>query len=207
MVILNRDVDPCPTTGFSPEKTSYMSSRNREDQPRLPDFYVSGSVPPELRDALEQIWPWFWQYVGHQLGDPDRATDLLEEVAAHISKSLETNPREVRSVLAFCRVAAINYIASTKARESRMDYRGLSRDLEAINGTAAPEWRGEIELWIWVDQVLNGQPPEIRMMLFFRTLGKTWDQVGSLLGLTGGQARLRFYRALRQIDEENRGRR
>lgn len=184
-----------------------MSGRNREDQSRLPDFYVSGSVRPELRDTLEQLWPWFWRYVGHQLGDSDRATDLVEEVAAHISKSLETHPREVRSLIAFCRVAAVNYIASTKARESRIDYRGLSRDLEAMTGTVAPEWRGEVELWIWVDQVLNGQPTEIRMMLFFRTLGKTWDQVGSLLGLTGGQARLRFQRALRQIDEENRGRR
>jgi len=197
-------VNPCP--GAGPEKVSSMSGGNEEDQSRLPDFYVSGSLRPELRDALEQLWPWFWHHVGHQLGDSDRAADLAEEVAAHISRSLEAHPREVRSLVAFCRVAAINYIASTKARESRIDYRGLSRDLEATTGTAAPDWRGEVELWIWVDQVLNGQPAEIRIMLFLRTLGKTWDQVGSVLGLTGGQARLRFYRALRRIDEENRGR-
>jgi DNA-directed RNA polymerase specialized sigma24 family protein len=183
-----------------------MSGRNREDHSRLPDFYLTPGVRPELRAALEQIWPWFWHYVGQQLGDSDRAADLIEDVATHISRSLEAHPRQVRSLVAFCRVAAINYIGSTKTRESRIDYRGLSRDLEATTSAAAPDWRREVELWIWVDQVLNSKPTEIRIMLYFRILGKTWDQVGSVLGLTGGQARLRFYRTLRQIDEENRGR-
>ncbi|HEV3329429.1 MAG TPA: hypothetical protein VG096_00500, partial [Bryobacteraceae bacterium] len=43
-------------------------------------------------------------------------------------------------------------------------------------------------LTIWVDQVLQYHDHEIRLMLRYRLLEKTWDQIGKLLGMSGGQA-------------------
>jgi hypothetical protein len=92
----------------------------------------------------------------------------------------------------------MHFVASTKAKERRIEFRGLSQEIEGCLGGSTSDWQ-EIELWIWVNQILQGQDREIRLMLQLRVLGNTWDQVGKILGLSGGQARLRFWRALRDI--------
>jgi DNA-directed RNA polymerase specialized sigma24 family protein len=182
--------------------TYIMPGRSRDNRDRLPDFYLSPSVKerpidPEVRSAMEQLWPWFWGYVGGQLGDPDRAADLAEVVAYRVSGYLKSQS-QVRSLGGLCRVAAMHFVASTKAKERRIEFRGLSQEIEGSLAESTSDWQ-EVELWIWVHQILQGQDREISLMLQLRVLGKTWDEVGKSLGLSGGQARLRFWRALRDI--------
>jgi hypothetical protein len=92
----------------------------------------------------------------------------------------------------------MHFVASTKAKERRIEFRGLSQEIEGSLGESKSDWQ-EVELWIWVDQILQGQDREISLMLQLRVLEKTWDEIGKILGLSGGQARLRFWRALRDI--------
>jgi DNA-directed RNA polymerase specialized sigma24 family protein len=158
-------------------------------------------IDSNVRAAFEQLWPWFWRYVDDELGDPDRAGDLAEEVAYRVSTHLEMHPGQVRSVVGLCRVAAANFVLSVRTREKRIEFRGLSHDVEATLGVAAPNWREEVELWIWVDQLLHDQNREIRTMFELRLLEETWEEIGEFLGLTAGQARLRFKRALQHILE------
>ncbi len=181
-----------------------MPGRSRENQERLPDFYLSPAVKgrpiePEVRSAFEQLWPWFWDFVGKQLGDADRAAELADRIAYRVSKYLESRPGQVRSVVGLCRVAAVNLVATTKTREGRIDYCGLGQDIESTLRPIAPDWQDEIELSIWVDQVFRGQDTETRRMLQRRLLDETWDQIGESLNLAGGQARLRFHRSLERI--------
>lgn len=181
-----------------------MPGHIRDDQKRLPEFYlrpsVNGrSIEPEVHSAFAQLWPWFWNYVGTELGDSDRAADLADEVASRVSKYVREHPDQVRSLVGLCRVAAVNFVATTKTRERRIDYRGLGKDIEAAVDPIPSGWQEEIELSIWVDQLLRGHNAETRMMLQRRLLDETWDEIGSSLGLTGGQARLRFRRALERI--------
>jgi DNA-directed RNA polymerase specialized sigma24 family protein len=178
-----------------------MPGHTRGGQKRLPDFYlrptVNGrSIDPDVRVAFEQIWPWFWNYVDQELKDSDRAADLADEIAYRVSKFIEHHPGAVRSLVGLCRVAAVNFITTTKTREGRVDYRGLSQDVEATLDPNAPEWYDYVELAVYVDQVLQGHKPMIRKMLELRLLEKTWDEIGRVLDLTAGQARLRFRRAL-----------
>jgi len=184
-----------------------MPGQSRDGQKRLPDFYlrptVNGrSIDAEVRVAFEQIWPWFWNYVDQQLKDSDRAADLADEIAYRVSKFIEQHPGAVRSLVGLCRVAAVNFITTTKTREGRVDYRGLSQDVEATLDSNAPEWSGDVELSVYVDQVLQGHNPMIREMLELRLLDKTWDEIGRVLDLTAGQARLRFRRALEGLRED-----
>ena len=186
-----------------------MPGRGRENRDRLPDFYLSPCVKglqidPQVRSAMEQLWPWFWSFVGGQLGDPDRAGDLADEVAYRVSSYLE-NHRQVRSLVGLCRVAARHFVGTTRARERRIEFRGLSHEIEGSIGSSVPGWQDEVELWIWVDQILQGHDREIRLMLQLRLLEKTWDQIGKILGLSGGQARLRFLRALQHIRGDRGG--
>jgi DNA-directed RNA polymerase specialized sigma24 family protein len=184
-----------------------MPGRGRDNRKRLPEFYLSPSVKGLSIDrgvhaAMEQLWPWFWSYVGGQLGDPDRAGELADDVAYKVSAYLQ-NHDQVRSLIGLCRVAAMHSVGSTKARERRVEFRGLSHELEGSLGACAPDWQEDADLWIWVDQVLQSKDLEIRLMLRYRLLEKTWDQIGQLLGMSGGQARLRFRRALQDIRANN----
>lgn len=184
-----------------------MLGSSRNDQERLPEFYLRPAakgqrIHAEVRAAFEKLWPWFWTYVRRQLGDPDRAADLAEEIAARVSKNLQTHDGEIRSLLAFCRVSAVNFITSTKAREGRVDYRGLGQDIEAALGPAATDEHGDAELAIWVDQILQGHNRDTRTMLQLRLLDHTWPQIGGVLGMSGDQARLRFRRAMEETDHD-----
>jgi DNA-directed RNA polymerase specialized sigma24 family protein len=183
--------------------TYTMPGRGRDNRNRLPDFYLSPSVKglqidPQVRLAMEELWPWFWNLVGCQLGDSDRAGDLAERVAYSVSAYLQAHS-PVESLVGLCRVAATNCVLSTRTRERRIEFRGLSREIEDSLGVFAPDWQEEVDLGIWIDQILQGQDHEIRVMLQLRLLDRTWAQIGKTVGMSGGQARLRFRRALRHI--------
>jgi DNA-directed RNA polymerase specialized sigma24 family protein len=154
---------------------------------------------------MEELWPWFWNHVGEQLGDSARAGDLAEGVAYRVSAYLQ-NHDLLQSLVGLCRVAARNFVQSTRSRERRIEFRGLSQDIEHSVGASGEDWQEDLEFWVWVDQVFQGHDREIRVMLELRLLNKTWDHIGDVLGMSGGQARLRFYRALEQI-RANRKRR
>jgi DNA-directed RNA polymerase specialized sigma24 family protein len=183
-----------------------MPGGSRENQDRRPDFYLRPAVKgqrihPEVRAAFEELWPWFWSYVGRQLGDPDRAADLAEEIAARVSKHLQDHDDEIRSLVAFCRVSAVNFIISTKTREGRIHYSGLGQDIELALGPAARDGHEDVELSIWADQILEGHSRDTRTMLQLRLLDHTWPQIGGVLGISGDQARLRFRRAMEESDD------
>ena len=178
-----------------------MPGSSREHQERLPDFYLPSVVRGqrihlEVRAAFEQLWPWFWSYVGRQLGDSDRAADLVEEIAFRVSRYVEGHGK-IRSLVGLCRVAAVNFITSLKDRESRIDYRGLSQEVEAI-GPPVAVGHDEAELSIWTDQILEGHNQDVRSMLELRLLDYSWPEIGRVLGLGGDQARLRFRRAMEE---------
>ena len=175
-----------------------MASSGREYHPRAPEFYVSPAVDAEVAAALRALWPWFWGYVGQQLGDSTRAGDLNDRVADQVSDYVRSHPGQVRSVIGVCRVAAINLIKSVRARDSRIEYRGLSRDLELCAPPAAGS-ADELEFQIWVDQILQRADQQMQVMWMLRVLGKPWRRVGKVFGFSAGQARHRFYRGLEKI--------
>ena len=182
-----------------------MPGGSPEYQPRAPEFYVSPAVDAEVAAALRTLWPWFWDYVGRHLGDSTRAGDINDKVADQVSDYVRRKPGHVRSLVSFCRAAAVNAVSSARERDRRIVYWGLSRDLE-VWGRHAADSVEELEYSIWVDQILDSEDPELQAMLALRVAGKPWDWVGKALGLTGGQARLRFYRGLKRIcgDEGDR---
>lgn len=181
-----------------------MPGSNRDNLERVPEFYrrpaVKGrSIEPAVLDAFEKLWPWFWRHVGEQLGDPTRAGDLADEIVWRVSKHVEEHPGRVHSLGALCRVAAENYVKTIKKRDRRLDFRGLSRDIEATFLPATADLQGELELWVCADQVLRGEDAEFRAMLQRRLMDETWPEVGKALGMTGEQARRRFHRRREQI--------
>jgi DNA-directed RNA polymerase specialized sigma24 family protein len=147
---------------------------------------------------MEKLWPWFWDHVGGQLGDPDRAADLAEKVACGVTVYLKTHEL-TQSLGALCRAAARNFVETIRKREQRIEFRGLSQEIVDSLGVPAQDWLEDVELSILVQQILERKNREVRLMLELRLLDKTWDGVGKALGMSGGQARLRLQRALKDL--------
>jgi len=184
-----------------------MPDESRHKEKRLPEFYLSPSVnghriAPEVRVVAERLWPWAWSYMGSHLADQARAAELAEVVACRVSRYMEAHPGEVRSLPGLYYAATANLVKSCKGREGRIDYRGLGQDLETTASAQAPDWRQDVELWILAEQVGQHLDPTVREMFHLRLLERTWEEIGNLQGLSGGQARLRFYRALERLPEE-----
>ena len=181
-----------------------MPGSGREGRDQIPEFYLSPRVKglqidETVHAAFEKLWPWFWHFVAEKLGDPGRAADLADEIAYRISRHLENHRDDIRSMTGLCRVAAMNFVMAIRKRENRIEYRGLSYDIETSLGPSAPGWQDDVEFWIWIDQLLHGEERDIRVMLHLRLLDETWTRIGKFLGLTSGQARLRFRRAIQRV--------
>lgn len=184
-----------------------MSDNTRHNGSRLPEFYLPQAVrgheiDADVRSVAERLWPWAWNYIGMHLADYAGAAELAEMVAYRISRHLKAHPGEVRSILGLYYTTTANAIKSIKSRDGRIDYRGLGHDLEVIAVAHSPDWQQEVELWILVEEIGQHLEAEIREMFYLRLLEWGWEDIGNAHGLTAGQARLRFHRALEKLPDE-----
>lgn len=184
-----------------------MSDYTRHQDQRLPEFYLPPAVnghpiDPGVRDIAQRLWPWAWHYIGTHLADQAGAAEVAELVAYRLSRHLKNHPGEVRSLLALYYTATANLIRSIKSHDGRIDYRGLGQDLEILAAAQEPDWRQEMELWILAEEIGQHFEVDIREMFYLRLLELGWEDIGKLQGLTAGQARLRFRRALEKLPKE-----
>lgn len=184
-----------------------MSDHSRHQDERLPDFYLPPAVKghqidPGVRAVAQRLWPWAWNYIGVHLSDHAGAAEVAELVAYRLSRHLKGHPGEVRSIVALYYTATANLIRSIKSHDGRIDYRGLGQDLEILATAQQPDWRQEVELWIFAEEIGQHFEIDIREMFYLRLLDLGWEEIGKLQGLTAGQARLRFRRALEKLPKE-----
>ena len=182
-------------------------SNDRHHQDRLPEFYLGAAVnghqiDSRVRTVAERLWPWTWNYIGINLADHARAAELAEIVAFKVSRFLGAHPGEVRSLVGLYYATTVNLVKSHRSRQGRIDYRGLGQELEAEASALAPDWQREVELWILAEQIGHHLDPTVREIFNLRLLERTWQEIGALHGLSAGQARLRFYRALEKLPRD-----
>ena len=127
---------------------------------------------------------------------------MAEIVAFKVSKFLKSHPAEVRSLVGLYAATTVNLLKSHRSRQGRIDYRGLGQELEAETGALAPDWQRQVELWILAEQIGNHLDRTVREIFNLRLLERTWEEIGALHGLSAGQARLRFYRALEKLPRD-----
>ena len=71
-------------SGVTPRTIAYARSASGE-RASMSTFYPSPVVTGQRKDSkvrtvLEQVWPWLRRHVDNELGDPDRAENLADEV-------------------------------------------------------------------------------------------------------------------------------
>jgi DNA-directed RNA polymerase specialized sigma24 family protein len=186
-----------------------MSDEHRHHDERLPDFYLPPAVKglpidPQVRAVAKRLWPWAWNYIGTHLADHAGAAELADQVAYRISRHLKKYPGKVRSIVALYYTATANLVKTVKSHDGRIDYRGLAQDLEFLATAEEPDWQDEVELWILAEEIGQHFEADVREMFYLRLLEWGWEDIGKHLGLTAGQARLRYRRALEKLPKEIR---
>ncbi len=176
--------------------TRSPGDHNHAPEFEMPDVVDGQAIHPDVRVAVEGMWKWFQRYVRYRCGSDEQAAVLAFEIGRRVSRHLDSSSDEIRVLNAYCRTTARNVVADALRKKSiRLDYRGLSQDLERL-GAVQRAVQDELDLSITLDQLASILDEETMAILHARLLERSWADIGPSLNLTPGQARLRFFRAI-----------
>jgi RNA polymerase sigma-70 factor (ECF subfamily) len=160
---------------------------HHDDMARV-SFVVCGDVTL-ARDAVQSAWPKVWAKLG-SVRDPAKLRPWLVSIAANEAKQLarSRNRRWVREV-------SIDDDSGSTAARSR----------SPTDSTASLAWgdpgdrAGELDL----ANALAGFSADDRILIALRyAAGLTSDEIGRVIGMTGGGVRARLARLLNRLREE-----
>jgi DNA-directed RNA polymerase specialized sigma24 family protein len=177
----------------------------------LPPFWIHAldshgrPIDPRVVEASERLWPWAYRRVERELHDSAAAAQLLEGVAAEVSRRLHEEPGVGRNLSGYLITSFHRRVRQQFLKQNRVAYEGLLRDLEQDHHLAAPDWQQAIERELCLQVLIQQLTPQSQHMLHYRILGFSWKEIGRTLGQSGKQARSRFYYELDKAQALLRG--
>ena len=172
---------------------------------RLPPFWIpardSHGRPIDSRvvAVAERLWAWAFRHVGRELHDPASAAQLVEGVALEVSSRLRDEPGVDQNLAGYFITAFYRRVRQQFLRDNRVTYEGLLRELELNHNLTAPDWEAAMERELCLRVLVDQLPHQSRHMLHYRILGFSWNEIGRALGMSGKQARSRFYYELDKV--------
>jgi DNA-directed RNA polymerase specialized sigma24 family protein len=147
-------------------------------------------------------WPWAYWLVKRQLRDGTRCAEIVEDVAADVSRRLGEEIEVGRNLNGYFRTSLIRRVRTLTIREGRIRYEGGARELEANHRPSAPGWTAIFEDRMALMSLLPHMSHPVRHMLHCRLLKYSWRKIAHSLGITEKQAKSRFYYGARRAYEE-----
>ena len=96
-------------------------------------------------NAACRLWRWAYYHVDTELHDAPCAAELLEEVAAEVSRRLQAEPEIARNLTGYLITSFHHRVLSQLLENNRLVYEGLLRELEANHQlrarTGPSEWK------------------------------------------------------------------
>ncbi len=173
-----------------------------------PPFWIAGSENGEARvddrvaAAAEELWPWCHRLATARLHDGPRAAQILEEVAVKVSARYRKDERVADNLKAYLVRSFIHRLNAVIKHDTRIQCRGLARDLETVLAPESPAWLRDVEVRLVFEAIAHALDPTGRRMLNFRRAGYNWDAVASHFHLTPKQARTAFSYRLHAAAEQ-----
>ena len=158
------------------------------------------SISPAVLDAAEEIGRRAIEHAEKHLLDPAVAADLLEEAAATVSRAIDKkdhctkNP--IRDLPSYLFRAFIRLVNKTKKRQLSCED---TIHIPSVGSHNATDPRAELELKIFIGQVLTTCDPMIRDMFYRRLQGFSWKEIGLFYGISKDDAKSRFCQALHKM--------
>lgn len=157
-------------------------------------------IDPAVLAAAEEVFPRALDYGLQLLGDPAIVTNLLEEVAASVSRTARIQnplgiPMQGRDLRLYLFRSFLNQVNRLKRKEPTLV--GLS---EAV-AVSKPPWTDplrELEAKMLLEEFLAVCEPWMQDMAFRRLQDFSWGDIGLAYGVSGHAAQARFSHALRQ---------
>jgi len=156
-------------------------------------------IDPRVVAVSEEVWPWAFRHVEHELHDPASAGQLVEGVALEIASRLQCEPAVAQNLKGYFITAFRRQVRQQFLRQNRMAYEGLLRELEQNHHLTAPDWEASIQWKLCLKTLVDLLPHQARHVLHYRILGFTWNEIGRALRISGKQARSRFYYELNKV--------
>jgi DNA-directed RNA polymerase specialized sigma24 family protein len=158
------------------------------------------SIEPAVLEAAEEIYPDALEHGRKLLGDPAVVTNVLEEVAASVSRTARVKnpvgtPMDGRDLRLYLFRAFLNEVNRLKRKEPT--FVGLS---EAF-AVSRPPWADplrELADKVLLEEFLTHCKPWVQDMALRQLEGFSWDEIGEAYGVSGHAAQARFSHALRQ---------
>lgn len=169
----------------------------------VPPFWLraeaneSNSIDPMVVGVAKENWPWAFRLAEHDLHDGASALEIVEIIAAEVSKRLRVEPEIGRHLTAYYRVAFSNRVRAIAARNGRIHYEGRPQDLEENYQPTAPDRVQRFEDKMVLRALLPYATETVRRMLQYRLLDYSWKEIGRQFAVTEKQARSRFYYGIR----------
>jgi DNA-directed RNA polymerase specialized sigma24 family protein len=158
------------------------------------------SISPLVLDAAEQIGRRAIRHAENLLIDPAVAATLMEEAAAAVSRAIDrkkhADKQPVRDLRAYLFRAFLRRVNKAKKRQL------MAADAVRLFLATSPNSTdplAELELKIFVDELLTAGDPVARDMFYRRTQDFSWRDIGSSYGISGHAAESRFSQAIRRL--------
>lgn len=168
----------------------------------VPPFWLAPTgtdgqrIDPRVEEAAREVWPYCWAESSKLLADPATAADIVDSVAAAVSRSLAENPDVGRNLTGYFVKSFQRRVRWLAYREGRIRCVGLGRDLEASLFCPASDWLSQLEARIFLEQLMRSASPVVRGMLAARLTEWTWSEIAAHHGLSVNQAKSQFYHGL-----------
>lgn len=189
---MNRPVRP--PRGFADyECPSFWIARSENGQARVDD---------RVATEAKALWPWCHNLAVARLHDGPIAAQLLEVVAAKVSTRLWADERVGENLRGYLARSFVRRLNAVIKKDSRLQFRGLARDLETMFAPQSPDWVRDIEVRLVFEAVALNLDPMGRRMLNLRRAGYDWNHIGSFFGLSPKQARSTFSYRLREAGQQ-----
>lgn len=167
-----------------------------------PPFWIKAasdgdsSIDERVRKSAEEIWASCFRHARNHLTDEMVAAEVLERVAIQVSNRLRRDEQVGRNLRGYLMVSFVHEVGARAKQESRIQYRGLSADLERALHPVAPDFLARIDASLIMEGLMTQMSAEGRQLLRLRLLDFSWKEAAAIVRITEKQARSRFYYSL-----------
>lgn len=173
-------------------------------QHEIPPFWIATSesgvarVDERVLAEARRLWPLCYSLASTRLSDRALAAQILEEVAANVSRRLNEDDSVGDHLPGYLIRSFVRRVNAAMRKDRKLQYRGLARDLEGLLNPAAPQWVREVETRLVIDTIAACLDNDAKRMLNFRRLGFSWRSIATQFSGSESQVRQAFYYQLRK---------
>jgi DNA-directed RNA polymerase specialized sigma24 family protein len=172
------------------------------DQPEVATAYLDewGTVAPEVYQAAESLREQAENYARATLGAEADGRTLLAKAAATVTRALEDRHEQIASLEAYL-FQTYKHMVLAEAEKARARERILAERAgdASQNGHDAS---AELEQYILIEQLRKRMNQRTRMVFDLLALGHTFEEIGSMMGMSSRTVRNNYYDQVARLKQE-----